>query len=277
MANTENLGFKPYEELGIMDDFMFGKVMGDLKLCRDVLECLLQRKVGKLEDSDLQKEFLFTFDGKPIRMDVFTRSVDEVFDVEAQNLNKKSVKSLELPKRTRFYQSSIDADYMRKKYSYKLLPESSVLFLCTFDPFGKGKGMYTFREKCEEDADLHLGDGTAKIFFNCTYIGEDIPKDLKRLYEYINTGKAGDALTKRIDEAVVKARNIEEWRSEYVKEMVLLMDAREEGLEKGRKEEQKNTEKERRRADTESRRADKAEARVRELEAMLAAVSGNAS
>ena len=87
--------------------------------------------------------------------------------------------------------------------------------------------MYTFREKCEEDADLHLGDGTAKIFFNCTYIGEDIPKDLKRLYEYINTGKAGDALTKRIDEAVVKARNIEEWRSEYVKEMVLLMDARE--------------------------------------------------
>lgn len=55
------------------------------------------------------------------------------------------------------------------------------------------------------------------------------------------------------------ARKIEEWRSAYMKEMVLLMDAREEG----REEEKVNTEAER-------KRADKAERRVRELEAELA-------
>ena len=39
---------KSYEELQFTDDFMFGKVMEDKELCRDVLECLLQEPVGTL-------------------------------------------------------------------------------------------------------------------------------------------------------------------------------------------------------------------------------------
>ena len=45
---------KAYEELEFKDDFMFGKVMQDSELCRDVLECLLQRPVGKLRDVEPQ-------------------------------------------------------------------------------------------------------------------------------------------------------------------------------------------------------------------------------
>ena len=41
---------KRYEELTIEDDFMFGKVMEDKELCRDVLQCLLEEPVGELED-----------------------------------------------------------------------------------------------------------------------------------------------------------------------------------------------------------------------------------
>ena len=36
---------KRYEELTIADDFMFGKVMEDMELCRDSLERLLQNPV----------------------------------------------------------------------------------------------------------------------------------------------------------------------------------------------------------------------------------------
>ena len=39
---------KEFEELCYNDDFMFGKVMEDLSLCHDVLECLLQHPVGEL-------------------------------------------------------------------------------------------------------------------------------------------------------------------------------------------------------------------------------------
>ncbi|MBR2208220.1 MAG: hypothetical protein IJ859_05350, partial [Synergistaceae bacterium] len=93
MANNGNRRFKPYEELEFRDDFMFGKVMEDPVLCHDVLECLLQRKIGKLDTSHPQKEFRFISDGKPIRMDIFSRTEDEVFDAEVQNLNKQAIAS----------------------------------------------------------------------------------------------------------------------------------------------------------------------------------------
>lgn len=47
---------KRYEELTISDDFMFGKAMGDKVLCQDVLERLLEEKVGELEDVQPQRE-----------------------------------------------------------------------------------------------------------------------------------------------------------------------------------------------------------------------------
>ena len=143
----------------------------------------------------------------------------------------------------------------------------------TFDPFGKGLPRYTFREICEEDKRVRLNDGTTKIFYNCTYKGGDLPKDLRELYEYVDAGKINNDLTTRIDMAVRRARSNEEWRSSYMKEMVLFMDAREEGRAEGRvegrEEERANTERERRRADTAENRASIAEARVKELEALV--------
>ena len=46
---------KRYEELTIADDFMFGKEMEDKGLCRKVLECLLEKPVGRLEDVQTQR------------------------------------------------------------------------------------------------------------------------------------------------------------------------------------------------------------------------------
>ena len=69
-----------------------------------------------------------------------------------------------------------------------------------------GLSQYTFYETCEEDHELKLNDGTVKIFYNCTYAGEDIPDNLREFYDYVENGKAGSELTKRIDEAVVRSR-----------------------------------------------------------------------
>ena len=250
---------KAYEELEFKDDFMFGKVMQDSELCRAVLECLLQRPVGELQEVEPQREFRYTSDGKPIRMDIYTKDSDMVYDAEMQNLNNKSIESLYLPKRSRFYQSSIDTDHMNKTQSYRTLPDSTILFICTFDPFGKGFSRYTFGSRCEEDLSIVLNDGATRIFYNCCYDGDDIPDDLKKLYAYVETGKSESELTKRIDAAVGKARKIEEWRSTYMKEMVLWMDARDEGREEGREEGRKE----------ERKRVEAAEKRIKELEAEI--------
>ena len=47
---------KRYEELTISDDFIFGKTMGDKVLCHDVLERMLEKRVGTLEDIQPQRE-----------------------------------------------------------------------------------------------------------------------------------------------------------------------------------------------------------------------------
>ena len=97
---------KSYEELEFRDDFMFGKVMEDNDLCREVLECLLQRPVGKLQELQIQREFKFTSDGKPIRLDVYNEDNNgRIYDAEMQNLNNHSIKWHALPKRSRFYKA----------------------------------------------------------------------------------------------------------------------------------------------------------------------------
>ena len=56
-----------------------------------------------------------------------------------------------------------------------------------------------------------------------------MPENLRELYDYIRVGKVGGDLSQRIDEAVCIARKNEEWRSEYMKELLHDDDVREEG------------------------------------------------
>lgn len=224
---------KSYEELTIADDFMFGKVMEDKELCRAVLECLLNQPVGELEEIQAEREFRYITDGKPVRLDVYTRDQKSVYDAEMQNLNHQKTENLELPKRSRFYQSSMDTDHLRKGKSYRELPEGKVLFICTFDPFGKGYAKYSFRNICIEDKNLYLNDGTEKIFYNSTSRSEDISENLRLLYQYITTGQIGNNLTEKIEKAVVRAKKNEAWRAEYMKELLHDDDVRQEGKQEG--------------------------------------------
>jgi predicted transposase/invertase (TIGR01784 family) len=208
--------------------------MEDKELCREVLECLLQQPVGELTEVQTQREFRYTSDGKPIRLDVYNEDSDgRIYDAEMENLNHKSVESHQLPRRSRFYQGAIDIDFMDKNYSYKLLPESRVIFICTFDTFKLGWSRYTFRERCDENPEICLDDGTEKVFYNCKYEGEDIPDGIRNLYEFIGTGHTCDELTEKLDSAVTKARSNEIWRTQYMKEWVVIQDARDEGYEDG--------------------------------------------
>ena len=232
---------KNYEELDITDDFMFGKVMEDTDLCREVLECLLQRKLGTLEPVRSQKEIRHRKEGRGIRLDIYAKDENGIYDAEMQKKNHDSLKNLDLPKRSRYYQSAIDMNQLEKNERYWELAETNIVFLCTFDPFGENRYVYIFRPRCDENTDLILQDQTVRYFFNVDYTGENIPKDIRLLYAYIRTGKAGNELTKRIDWAVNRGRKNEIWKEEYMKERVVLAEREEwgriqgleEGIEKG--------------------------------------------
>ena len=254
---------KNYEELKLSDDFMFGKVMEDGALCREVLECLLGKPVGELTEMQPQREYRYAVDGKPIRLDIYTGDGETVYDAEMQNLNHKKPEEHDLPRRSRFYQAVMDTDHLKKNQSYRSLPETNILFICTFDPFRKGLPRYTFRNICEEMPELELQDYTVKYFFNCTCQKEGIPDGIQTLYRYIMTGEPLDELTGKLHKAVEAGRRNEKWRSEYMKELLHDDDMREEG----RAEERANTERERVRADEQKARADEQEARADAQEA----------
>ena len=136
---SETRVMREFEKLMYRDDFMFCRVMENPDLCRKVLECLLQRPIPDFNIVNTQKEIMHSPETKTIRLDVFNEDSDgSLYDTEMQNLNRKSTAYHQLPRRSRYYQGSIDIDYMKKGYSYKKLPESNVLFICTFDSIDTG-------------------------------------------------------------------------------------------------------------------------------------------
>lgn len=89
-----------WEDLGIANDFLFGKVMQDPELCKELLQGILpDLKIDHIEYPELQKSINVDADARSVRLDVYVKD-DEgvVYDIEMQIINTK-----ELPKRSRCY------------------------------------------------------------------------------------------------------------------------------------------------------------------------------
>ena len=72
-----------------------------------------------------------------------------------------------------------------------------------------------------------------KIFLSCTCDPDNVPENLREIYDYIREGKISGELTRRIDAAVQKALRNEEWRSEYMKELLHDDDVRRDAFAEG--------------------------------------------
>ena len=223
-----------WEELQISNDFIFGKIMQDPKLCRGLLQRILpQLKIDHIEYPETQKAIRPDIDAKSVRLDVFVNdSKGTVYDIEMQ-----VVSSSELTKRIRYYQSLIDLQMIDKGEPYKKLKPSYIIFICPFDQFGMGRHIYTFENICKEDKSVLLNDGTTKIFLNAKGTMDDVSPELKAFLDYVAGKKPADPFVDELEEAVKNARKNREWRHEY---MTLLMRdqenieiGREEGMEIG--------------------------------------------
>jgi predicted transposase/invertase (TIGR01784 family) len=231
---------KSFKELTFRDRFMFGQVMSDPEICREVLETLLGEKIGKLTSIEVEKALQYSADGKPIRLDILTKDdeQDTYYDTEMQNRNHHSNEELALGKRSRYYQAIIDSVSVEEKKPYRSLSDLNVIFICTFDPFGKGRPRYTFQNRCDEDHGICLEDGVRKIFYNTTAEEDVHPEGIRSLYTYIETGTVTSQLTERIEERVKTIRSREDIEMGYWSMNAALQDERffgeKEGLEKGR-------------------------------------------
>ena len=230
MENTEKTIYriKPVEELKFTDDFMFCHVMKSPEICKGVIERLLGIKVEKIEYPELQKEIRPYYSAHGIRMDVYVKDSDRIFDIEMQTSLPK-----DLPRRMRYYQSMIDIDTLMKGSEYVTLKESYVIFLCTKDPFGLNLPVYTFKTACKEAKDFALDDGINKVFFNASAFDSEKNLEIKGFLGYLCSGKPSDNFTKNLEQRVERLKSNEIFRSDYMMDALPLFDARQAGLEEG--------------------------------------------
>ena len=172
---------KTLKELNLEDDFLFAKVMSDKKICKELLEKILEIEIEKVELVEEQKTIDLLIESKGIRLDVYVRDENNtIYNVEMQRGKHKN-----LPKRLRYYQGSIDLDLISKGEDYRKLAKSYIIFICTFDLFNKGYHKYTFQNVCLEDNTIILNDEAQKIILNTKGIMKDLSEELLEFLAYV--------------------------------------------------------------------------------------------
>ena len=219
-----------WEELGIANDFLFGKIMQDAGLCKELLQRILpDLEIDRIEYPQLQKEIKPDADAKSIRLDVYVRDGrGTIYDIGMQVVDTK-----ELPKRTQYYQNMIDLQLIDKGQHYKLLKPSYIIFICPFDVFGRGRHIYTFENVCKEDKEIFLGDGAVKIFLNADSQLDDVSRELAAFLDYVAGRETEDTYVKKLKDAVDRAKKNREWRHEYMTLLMRDQENIEKGIEKG--------------------------------------------
>ena len=203
--------FKPIDELTFCDDYMFGAVMRNPEICKSILETLLNIQIEKLEYPELQKSIRTYYESKGVRLDVYVKDSDKVFDIEVQNDS-----AISLPKRIRYYQSMVDMDCLLKGQDYSELKESFIIFICQYDPFTEGLPCYTFKNLCIQDKNTELCDETTKIIFNSTAYDKEKNVDIRKFLKYIRTKVPTSNLTDKINNMVEEQKENDKFRTEYL-------------------------------------------------------------
>ena len=178
---------------------------------------------------------------KSVRLDVYAEdSEGKKYDIEMQNVPEPSI-----TKRARYYASAMALSSLGKGEGYGAMRETYVVFVCNYDPFGKGLLLYTGEMMCNQDTSISIYDGCRLAYVNCAKSDEST--ELGRLVHDIRcsdyASMHNEVLakhTKSVKSTLQEdKRNMimtvtEELRQEAIKEG--LREGREKGRKEGRRE-----------------------------------------
>ena len=229
---------KKLQELTIKDNFMFGAVMVDEKLCKEFLELVLGFRIEKVTVSK-EKSIVYHPEYKGVRLDIVASDEKHThYNVEMQVLPRKK-----LGKRSRYYHSQIDMELLLAGMDYTSLPDSYVIFICDFDPFGKKKYCYTFDAACREDSTVSLEDGSHTLFLSTMGENEEeVPEGLMKFLKYVRASQEssqedfGDDFVRRLQLAVRNVKASREMEERYMLFEELIKEEREDAKAEGKAE-----------------------------------------
>ena len=201
--------------------------------CKGFLERALSIKVEHVEIST-EKNIVYHPEYKGVRLDVYAKDENNTrYNIEMQVLKQPA-----LGRRSRYYQSQMDMELLAKEYAE--LPDSYVIFLCDFDPFGEGKYRYTFRTICEEAEKASLKDGRCIVFLNtCGRNEENIPQELLSFLKFVHADLKEsqkdfqDDYVRQVQKSVTDIKASREMEERFMLLEELLKDEHRQGVQEG--------------------------------------------
>lgn len=222
---------KRLQELTIKDNFMFGAVMTDVENCLPFLQMVLDIPIERVEVSK-ERSIIYHPEYRGVRLDIYAKDEKNTrYNVEMQ-VSKEPA----LPRRARYYHSQITAELLLSGIDYAELPDTYVIFICNYDPFGKKKYMYSFESRCIQDEKLYFKDGTHTVCLStCGENEKEVPKELVKFLAYVradldmSTCDFEDDFVARLQKSVRHVKASREMEERYMLFEELLKNERREG------------------------------------------------
>ncbi len=292
---------KHLADMNLTDNFLFGAAMDNEEcgplLAGTILKTIFQRDI---HIKRINPERVILPPGRKlhgVRLDAYIEEESaevlpgSIYDLEPDN---KSAERDQLPRRARFYHSSIDSRLLRSGRNYNELPAVWVIFITTFDPFGEDRMVYTIRNQCAELQEMEYDDGAATLFLYTKGTKGNPPEDLRVLLKYLSDTRPENACTPELSHIQSHIEDIKrdpevgrqfmDWREyiarerrEAVREAISEEKERADAAEERAGMEKERADAAEERADAAEERANAAEAEVMHLRALLKSAVGDNS
>ena len=184
---------EPFEELDVMNYFMFNKLTTvpetAIPFCKCMIKNLLGKEVDKINVRAEKMEFPDNPEKRGIRLDVQVDEVNgenivNIFDIEPHRDREKAY-----PKKNRFQQAQIDKNNLKSgDDDFTHLPELYIVCITNYDPFGYDQMLYLIENQCVNLPQLEYNDGVHIMYFNTTGT-KGGSKALKSFLTYLEDSK----------------------------------------------------------------------------------------
>ena len=148
------------QQFNLMHDDFFAVVMQDKAALQTTLRILLSKADLIVNDVRVQYS-VRNLVGHSAVLDVLAEdSTGKLYNIEVQVRNADDYQ-----KRTRYYQANMDVSFLRKGKHYSELPDIYIIFIASFDLFGKNDVRYEVKRVLDGYQET-VDNGVHELYFN---------------------------------------------------------------------------------------------------------------
>lgn len=174
---------KQVQKFNLLSDTFMSVALSDKKACQHVLRIITG--IQDLTVKEVRTQYRFSKNA----------SHDAILDVLAEdgqgrlyNMEIQRSDTIDHTRRTRFYGSMIDSEYLEKGKTYSEMPEVYIIYISETDIWEKGKTVYPV-VKMFEGTDIRYEDGIHIIYVNTAV---DDCSEIAGLMTYFKTADPND-------------------------------------------------------------------------------------